>query len=428
VINRALSPDAEELSPARGDVPVDRPTDWSVRAQLRGYLSRLRGGEVGSMPVVVGLAALALFFQSQNSNFLTAGNLTNLLVQGAGVAMIAMGVVFVLLIGELDLSVGYMSGVGGAVLARAVTGAHPHAWWIGIILALLAGAAMGLVQGLLVTFINLPSFVVTLAGLLAFNGVVLEAVNTDGQISLRQSQQLVYISNGLLSPTAGWLLAVAVIIGYATLQVLRRRRRLRLGLKPGPAVLVVWRVAVVTAVAVTVILITNADRGPLVPIRGLPFVVVLVLGVMVLLSYVASRTAFGRHVYAVGGHAEAARRAGIKVQSVRVGVFMLSGVMSAVGGIVLASRLQVVVGTQGGGQILLYAIAAAVVGGTSLFGGHGRVVNAVLGGLVVAAIDNGMGLLELSAGSKSIYTGIVLIAAVTVDSLSRRGRVSSGRG
>jgi D-xylose transport system permease protein len=426
MINRELSPEA--LGEEGRDVPIERAPGWSIRTLLAGYLSRLRGGEVGSMPVVVGLLALSVFFQSQNSNFLTAGNLTNLLVQGAGVAMIAMGVVFVLLIGELDLSVGYMSGVGGAVLARTVTGSHAHAWWVGIILALLAGAAMGLVQGLLVTFINLPSFVVTLAGLLAFNGVVLEAVNTDGQISLRQSSQLVYISNGLLSPTAGWVLAVAVIVCYAAVQVLRRRRRVRRGLVPRPLALVVWRIVVVAVVAITVILVTNADRGALRPIRGLPFVVVLVLIAMVILSYISSRTAFGRHVYAVGGHAEAARRAGIKVQSVRVGVFMLSGVMAAVGGIVLASRLQVVVGTQGGGQILLYAIAAAVVGGTSLFGGHGRVVNAVLGGLVVAAIDNGMGLLELSPGSKSIYTGIVLIAAVTVDSLSRRGRVSSGHG
>lgn len=424
-MSRSLSPDASALLDAREDVAVDRPEEWSVRAQVNGYIARLRGGEVGSMPVVVGLIALSLFFQSQNSHFLTAGNLTNLMVQGSGAALIAMGVVFVLLIGELDLSVGYMSGVGGAVLARSVTGAHPHAWWIGIGLALLAGAAMGLVQGVLVTLINLPSFVVTLAGLLAFNGVVLEAVNTT--IPLRQPQ-LVYISNGLLSPAVGWALAIAVVVSYAGLQLLKRRRRLRLGLEPGPALLVVWRVGVVAVVAVAVILVTNADRGSLVPIRGLPFVVVLVLFATVLLSFLASRTGFGRHVYAVGGHAEAARRAGIKVQSVRVGVFMISGIMSAVGGIVLASRLQDVVGTQGGGQLLLYAIAAAVVGGTSLYGGHGRVVNAVLGGLVVAAIDNGMGLLDLSTGSKSIYTGVVLIAAVTVDSLSRRGRVSNGRG
>ncbi|MDX6211739.1 MAG: D-xylose transport system permease protein [Frankiales bacterium] len=426
-MTRALSPDAVTARKG-GDLPVERPAEWSVRAQLGGYLTRLRGGEVGSMPVVVGLVALSLFFQSQNDHFLTAGNLTNLLVQGAGVAMIAMGVVFVLLIGELDLSVGSMAGVGGAVLARTVTGPHPHSWWLGIALALLAGAAMGFVQGVLVTALNLPSFVVTLAGLLAFNGIVLEAVNNTGRTSIRQVPQLVYIGNGLLTPTAGWILALVATAGYAALQVLRRRRRLRLALKPGPALLIVWRVAVVAVVATAVLLVTNADRGPLAPIRGLPFVVALVLLAMVVLSYLASRTSFGRHVYAVGGHAEAARRAGIKVQSVRVGVFMLSGVMATVGGIVLTSRLQSVTSTEGSGQILLYAIAAAVVGGTSLFGGHGRVVNAVLGGLVVAAIDNGMGLLELSAGSKSIYTGIVLIAAVTIDSLSRRGRVSSGRG
>lgn len=425
-MTRSLSED-EALSTSH-EPSVDRRTERSPRALLAGYLGRLRGGEVGSMPVVVGLLALSLFFQSQNSHFLTAGNLTNLLVQGSGVAMIAMGVVFVLLIGELDLSVGSMSGVGGAVLARSVTGPHPHAWWVAIILALLAGAAMGLVQGLLVTALNLPSFVVTLAGLLAFNGIVLEAVNNNSRVSVRQSSQLVYIGNGLLTPTTGWVLAAVITLAYAALQLLRRRRRITLGLKPGPELLVAWRVAVVGVVAAAVVLVTNADRGPLVPIRGLPFVVALVLLAMVVLSYLATRTSFGRHVYAVGGHAEAARRAGIKVQSVRVGVFVLSGVMAAVGGIVLTSRLQAVTSTDGGGQTLLYAIAAAVVGGTSLYGGRGRVVNAVLGGLVVATIDNGMGLLELSAGSKSIYTGIVLIAAVTIDSLSRRGRVSSGRG
>jgi D-xylose transport system permease protein len=425
-MTRSLSED--EALGTTPEMMLDRRTERSPRALLGGYLSRLRGGEVGSMPVVVGLVALSLFFQSQNSHFLTAGNLTNLLVQGSGVTMIAMGVVFVLLIGELDLSVGSMSGVGGAVLARSVTGGHPHAWWVAIVLALLAGAAMGLVQGLLVTALNLPSFVVTLAGLLAFNGIVLEAVNNNSRSSVRQSSQLVYIGNGLLTPTAGWVLAVVVTLAYAALQLIRRRRRISLGLKPGPDLLVVWRVAVVAVVATAVVLVTNADRGPLVPIRGLPFVVALVLLAMVLLSYLATRTSFGRHVYAVGGHAEAARRAGIKVQSVRVGVFVLSGVMAAAGGIVLTSRLQAVTSTDGGGQTLLYAIAAAVVGGTSLYGGRGRVVNAVLGGLVVATIDNGMGLLELSAGSKSIYTGIVLIAAVTIDSLSRRGRVSSGRG
>ena len=424
-MSRSLIPDMQALRQQHGELPPERQDDWSVRTQLSGYIARLRGGEVGSMPVVVGLLALSLFFQSQNSQFLTAGNLTNLMVQGAGATLIAMGVVFVLLIGELDLSVGYMSGVGGAVLARTVTGDNPHQWWVGILLALLAGLAMGLTQGLLITGLNLPSFVVTLAGLLAFNGIVLLLVNNT--IPLRPPQ-LVYISNGLLSPAAGWVLAIAVIIGFATVQLLRRRRRLRRGLRPGPAVLVVWRISVVAVVSIAVILIANTDRGTLVPIRGLPFVVVIVLAAMVILSYVAGRTAFGRHVYAVGGHAEAARRAGIKVQSVRVGVFMLSGLMSAVGGIVLASRLQDVVGTQGGGQLLLYAIAAAVVGGTSLYGGRGRVANAVLGGLVVAAIDNGMGLLDLSTGSKSIYTGIVLIAAVTVDSLGRRGRVSNGRG
>ncbi|MDX6208640.1 MAG: D-xylose transport system permease protein, partial [Frankiales bacterium] len=206
-MTRALSPDAVTARKG-GDLPVERPAEWSVRAQLGGYLTRLRGGEVGSMPVVVGLVALSLFFQSQNDHFLTAGNLTNLLVQGAGVAMIAMGVVFVLLIGELDLSVGSMAGVGGAVLARTVTGPHPHSWWLGIALALLAGAAMGFVQGVLVTALNLPSFVVTLAGLLAFNGIVLEAVNNTGRTSIRQVPQLVYIGNGLLTPTAGWILAL----------------------------------------------------------------------------------------------------------------------------------------------------------------------------------------------------------------------------
>ncbi|MDQ6772243.1 MAG: ABC transporter permease [Candidatus Dormibacteraeota bacterium] len=399
----------------------------AVVEYLRGYLRRVRAGDFGPLPIVFGLVVISIVFQSLNSNFLTAQNVVNLLVQGAGIAVIAMGIVFVLLLGEIDLSVGYVSGVAAAILALTVTGQHAWPWWLSVAVAVLAGAAIGCLQGSIIALLRIPSFVVTLAGLLGWNGVVLILVADRGTIPINDPV-IVGIANSLLTPAQGWLVLGVGIALYAGVLLRRYWVRTRKGVAVTPLPLLAVRIVGVAALGGALVYICNQDRGALIPISGVPIITVLVVVLLVVLTTVAGRTAFGRHVYAVGGNAEAARRAGINVAGIRIAVFTICSTMAALGGIVLASRLRSVDTGVGGGNILLYSIAAAVIGGVSLFGGRGKVVNAVLGAVVIQAIDNGMGLLSLSAGAKFAVTGLVLFMAAAVDALSRRGRTAAGLG
>ncbi len=381
----------------------------------------VRSGDLGSLPIVIGLIIIAVVFQSQNDNFLTAGNFLNLIVQAAGIMTIAMGVTFVLLLGEIDLSVGYVSGVGGAVAALLTLPGGHFEWAGGVAIAgvLVVGLAIGALHGLLFTKVGIPSFVVTLAGLLAWNGAVLLLIGDKGTIVI-QSTLIVNLANGFISDAASWALVAVAVLGYAGAQLLRRRDRRASDLPLEPGSLVALRVAALAVLLGAVVWIVDQDRG-------VPYIF-LVLGVLyVILSWVLTRSRFGRHVYAVGGNPEAARRAGIDVDRIRIACFAIASMMATLGGVVLASRLTSVDTGAGGGTILLYSIAAAVIGGTSLFGGRGHVRAAVLGAIVIASIDNGLGLLGLASGTKFIITGLVLLAAVTVDSLSRRNLASSGR-
>jgi D-xylose transport system permease protein len=399
----------------------------AVREYVRGYLGRLRSGELGTLPIVLGLVVISVVFQNLNQNFLTAQNLANLLVQGSGVAVIAMGIVFVLILGEIDLSVGYVSGVGAAILALTVSSQNPWPWELSVAAAVAACALIGFLQGTVVALMRIPSFVVTLAGLLGWNGVVLLLVADRGTIPI-DNPVIVGVANSLLTPDQGWLVLVVGVALYVAFllgtYIVRRRRSLTVD----PLPLLVFRAAAVAALGTVVVYVCNQNRGRLVPIQGVPVITVLIIVMLVVLTIVAGRTKFGRHVYAVGGNAEAARRAGINVAGVRIAVFTLCSVMAALGGIVLASRLRSVDTGVGGGNILLYSIASAVIGGTSLFGGRGKVVHALLGATVIQAIDNGMGLLSLSAGAKFAVTGLVLFLAAAVDALSRRGRTAAGIG
>jgi D-xylose transport system permease protein len=399
----------------------------AVREYVRGYLGRLRSGELGTLPIVLGLVVISVVFQNLNQNFLTAQNLANLLVQGSGVAVIAMGIVFVLILGEIDLSVGYVSGVGAAILALTVSSQNPWPWELSVAAAVAACALIGFLQGTIVALMRIPSFVVTLAGLLGWNGVVLLLVADRGTIPI-DNPVIVGVANSLLTPDQGWLVLVVGVALYVAFllgtYIVRRRRNLTVD----PLPLLVFRAAAVAALGTVVVYVCNQNRGRLVPIQGVPVITVLIIVMLVVLTIVAGRTKFGRHVYAVGGNAEAARRAGINVAGVRIAVFTLCSVMAALGGIVLASRLRSVDTGVGGGNILLYSIASAVIGGTSLFGGRGKVVHALLGATVIQAIDNGMGLLSLSAGAKFAVTGLVLFLAAAVDALSRRGRTAAGIG
>ena len=391
-----------------------------------GYVSTwwqgVRGGELGSLPIIVGLVVIFVVFGLLEENFLTERNFTNLLLQMAAVATIAIGIVFVLLIGEIDLSVAFVSAVGGVVMTLLLRPDDPGwPWWAAIGFALLCTTAIGFAQALMITKAGVPSFVVTLAGLLIWSGVVLiltTQYSTAGTIRV-QDETVVDIANGFMSDLLGWILAAVVVVAFAVSQVWNSIVRRSGGLAAKPNIVIALQVLGLAVVMFAAVWYANKDRG-------VPYVTVILGLFLIFWSFIASKTSFGRHVYAVGGNPEAARRAGINVDNVRIAVFMISGFMAGVGGIMLASRLRSVATNTGGGNLLLLVIAAAVIGGTSLFGGVGRVVSALLGALVIASIQNGMDLLGLASGTKFVITGLVLLGAVLVDAVSKRRRAARG--
>jgi D-xylose transport system permease protein len=393
----------------------------SLGQYARRWWADVRAGELGSLPIVVGLILIAIVFQSQNSAFLTAGNFVNLIVQAAPFAVIGMGIVFVLLLGEIDLSIGYVSGVAGVATALLMLPDGHNVFSAGpaMFVAIAAGIGIGVLQGLIITKVGVPSFVVTLAGLLGWNGVVLLLIGSKGTVII-QNNFVIGFANDFLPKATAWIVVIAGVALYAGVLLWQTRTRRAAGLPVEPMSLMALRVGGLAAIGVIVVAVANQDRG-------IPYVFLVIAGLYIMWTYVLNRTRFGRHIYAVGGNAEAARRAGINVDNVKIACFAICSGMAALGGIILASRLRSIDTNSGGGTILLYSIAAAVIGGTSLFGGRGHVKAAILGALVIASIDNGLGLLGLSSGTKFVITGLVLLAAVTVDSLSRRGRASAGR-
>jgi D-xylose transport system permease protein len=392
----------------------------SLPAYARAWVARLRAGESGKLPVMIGMVIIAVIFQSLNSKFLTAGNLVNLLVQGAVFMLLAMAEVYVLLLGEIDLSAGFVGGVSGVVTAELVKTSTGWPWWAAIGAALGVCALIGLVQGTIITRLGLPSFVVTLAGLLGFQGLMLRIIGTGGTLPI--SDKIVNdLANGNLTAVASWIVMAGVVGSFCLVTWLRDARRRKSGLVAPPASFTLVKVGAAVIAGIIVVVICNRNRGVLVPIRGVPWVILLVLGVLALWTLLLGRTKFGRYVYAIGGNAEAARRAGVSLAGIRTLAFMLASFTAGIAGIIYASRLRSVSTNLDGGTLVLYAVAAAVIGGTSLFGGRGKPIDAVLGGIVIAAIDNGMGLQGFSAASKFMVTAIVLIAAVTIDALARRG-------
>jgi D-xylose transport system permease protein len=410
----------EEVLPA-GQPAEDAPIN-SVAEYLRRWWQRVRAGDLGSLPIVLGLVVIAVVFGSLDDTFTTERNFTNLLVQMAPFATIAIGVVFVLLLGEIDLSVAYVSAVGGVAMTLLLRPGDPGwPWWAAVAVALVATTAIGLLQGLVITKAGVPSFVVTLAGLLIWNGVVLlltTRYSTSGTIRI-QDPTVRGIANNFLDDFWGWAVGVVSVVGYGISQLRTARTRRIRGLDAKPLPIIAFQVVGLAAVAAAVIAYANRDRG--IPISSLMLLILLVFW-----SFVASRLRFGRHVYAVGGNAEAARRAGINVDRIRIFGFMISGFMAGLGGVMFASRLRSVATNTGGGNLLLSVIAAAVIGGTSLFGGTGRVVSALLGTLVIASIANGMGLLNLEQAVQFIITGLVLLAAVLLDAVSKHRRAGLG--
>jgi len=393
----------------------------SLPQYFHAWVARLRGGDSGLLPVIIGLILIAIIFQGLNSEFLSSGNLVNLLVQGSVFMLLAMAEVWVLLLGEIDLSAGFVGGTAGVIKAELLTEKHGGwEWWAACAAALIVAALIGAFQGTLITRIGLPSFVVTLAGLLGFQGVMLLILGNGGTLPI-QNNVVNDFANGNLTVTASWVVIALIVAGYAFFTWMRDGRRRSHGLVAPPVGVTLLKILGAAIAGVVVGIICTANRGVLVPIRGVPWVVLIVLGVLVIWTILLGRTKFGRYVYAIGGNAEAARRAGVRLARVRTYCFVLCSFTAGMAGIIYASRLRSVSTNLDGGTLVLYAVAAAVIGGTSLFGGRGRMVHAVVGGLVIAAIDNGMSLQGFSAASKYIVTAIVLLVAVSIDALARRG-------
>ena len=397
------------------------PSSNSLGAIARRRYEAFKAGDVGSLPIIVGLALIVAFFYSKNENFLSAGNFTNLMTQMAGVTTIAIGVVFVLLLGEIDLSIGYVSGIAGVVVAELQI---PDSSWevkgiLAIAIAVTVTALIGGLQGSFVALIGVPSFVVTLAGLLFWQGVILYVIGDAGVIIIEDSR-INDVANYFFTDRAGLVIATIAtgLIAVTTLSgVVGRRRH---GIRTDNLILVVARLVLIAALLFGAVIWANKERG-------FPLAFLIVLIFLVFWTWVAERTTFGRHVYAVGGNAEAARRAGINIKAIKIYVFMISGLMAGFGGVIFAARLNSVDLNAGGGTLLLDAISAAVIGGTSLFGGRGRIISALLGALVISTVGNGIDLLGYSSAIKYMVTGLILLAAVTLDAISRRRLERSGR-
>jgi len=408
------------------------PEDESPRtigALVSGYVDRLRGGDVGSLPAVLGLVTLVIVFSVlRPDTFPTAYNIGNLLGQSAGIVVLAMGLVFVLLLGEIDLGAGITGGVSAAAMGIVLS---RHGWPTvpAILVGLLTGAAIGFFIGILVSRLGIPSFVVTLATYLGLQGVLLKQTGKGGTIPL-QNDFIIKLNNGNLSVALGWVLALVIIVGFVGGTFWSMRRRRSAGLTAESNLQWALKAITLTVIVLAVTFYLSRERGPhpnLKSIRGLPISLVLMIGLLLVLSFALSRTTWGRHVYAVGGNAEAARRAGINVAWIKLTCFVVASTIAAIAGILLASRTNSISPTTGGGTTLLYAVGAAVIGGTSLFGGKGRIIDALIGGIVIKVIDNGMGLLDQDQGTVWMVTGGVLLLAASVDAISRRRANASGR-
>ena len=413
--------------PTDVDVPAAGDTAGIGQA-MRDYWARVRGGDIGSLPAVLGLIALVILFSVlEGSTFLSIFNFANLINQSAAIIVLAMGLIFVLLLGEIDLSAGYAAGTAAAVLAVTLTN-WGWSWPLALAAALVTGMVIGFVIGLLVARLGIPSFVVTLAMFLALQGLMLLIIGEGGTIPIRDDAILV-IMNGNMPVWLGWLLALVIVAGFALSTFLAIRRRRKAGL-PAEA-MSVWLVKVI-ALAVLIGAATyllNQERqlpNAKIVIQGVPWVVPVILVLLVGLSFILQRTGFGRPVYAVGGNREAARRSGINVKGLMITCFIFCSTLAAVAGVLLASRDNSVSPTTGGAQTLLFAVGAAVIGGTSLFGGRGKIRDAVIGGLVIAVIANGLPLITQQSGIQFVVTGLVLLVAASVDAISRRKAAASG--
>jgi D-xylose transport system permease protein len=401
------------------DTTIGSGHEGSLKDQVSQFFMRAKGGEMGSLPAILGFIILAILFSFLSPVFLTAINFANFFTQAATLITLAMGLVFVLLLGEIDLSAGVTAGVTSAILAVEMA-VHGVSWWLATLLGIGVGVLIGFLIGILVARVGIPSFVVTLAAFLAFQGLQLVIIGQGGLYRI-ESPQILNIENGNLSRPAGWALVVIAVVATLLTGLVARRQRAQSGQSNRPIVILYARTIGVGVLASATVYFLNLERSQNIrhPLHGVPIVVPLVAVLLVLGTFLLDRTRFGRHIYAVGGNAEAARRAGINVKRVRVLVFTLCSTIAAFAGIISASRVGSV-DASAGRTIVLNGVAAAVVGGVSLFGGKGRLSQAAIGGFVISVIDNGLGLLGLNSGVNLAVTGGVLLLAATADALSRK--------
>ena len=401
----------------------------SLGEYLQAWWRRIKNGESGALPVLIGLIAIGLFFEIENSEFLSDGNLVSLFVESALFIVLGAGETFVLLLSEIDLSLGYGVGVSGFVIAELIAPPVNLPWWMGILGGVVAMGLFGLLQGILITQLGLPSFIVTLGGQLGLLGIMLEVANIDstavgGVIQVNPSSPIYKLVNNSMSPDLGWIAMGVCVLIFAAVTLFRNRSRRVRGLHTQPLGVAVLAIAAVVIGGVVLMYVCNADRSHLGVIEGMPWVIPYVLIIILVYSWLLSRTRTGRYIYAVGNNPEAARRAGINVKWIVTFGFIMAGATAALAGVIYISQQGSVSTDIDGGGLVLYAVAAAVVGGTALFGGRGRMVNALLGGFVISVVFNGLAIMGVNAAVQDIATAVVLIAAVSLDAVVRRRAVA----
>jgi D-xylose transport system permease protein len=419
-------PGDDLLNPIQAGAPAELLAD-SVGDYVRILARRVRSGESGALPVIVGLVVIVIFFWLKSPAFLQPRNLVNLMTQSAFIITLGMAEIFVLLLGDIDLAAGFTAACAAVISLWMLALGDP--WWIAVIVGLLAAAAYGALQGSITARLGLPSFVVTLAGQLGLSGLLLYLVDQTGSIGTGgvitlHSTVINAIEGSQLSSSWTWIVMVLIAAFSAFMIFFGDYRRRTNGLIAAPMSITALKMLAIVIACLVVAWIANLNRGRAIVIQGMPWAVLVVLAILAAWTVLLGRTRFGRYVYAIGGNAEAARRSGINVVRVRTLAFTLCGLTAGMTGIIYASYLGSISTGVNGGQNVLNAVAAAVIGGTSLFGGRGKMLHAVLGGLVVGVIYNGLELLGLSASAQLMWTALVLLAAVIVDRLTRQGRTS----
>jgi D-xylose transport system permease protein len=401
----------------------------SLGDYVRAWWKRIKGGESGALPIIVGLIVIFIFFEVQSSAFLTATNIVNLFVQAAFFILLGMAELYALILSEIDLSVGFAGAVGAAIAMALIGAPQNWPWWAGLIVGMAACGLIGAFQGTIITRLRIPSFVVTLAGLLGWQGVLIYVFDVDkgavGGVINISNNVIDDLVSGNMTPVASWIVLVVVVGLFALYSVLSTARRRSQGLSAPPLSITLLAVGAVAVAGVVLVYVCNLNRGVVTPVRGVPWVIPVILVILLLQSFLLTRTRLGRYIYAIGASPEAARRAGIKVARVRTIAFALVSVTAGLAAVVYASRLGSISVGFDGGTYVLYAVAAAVIGGASLFGGYGKAIHPLLGGLVIATLTNGLALLNISTAGTDIATAIVLLVAVAVDSILRHRGSSS---